>query len=163
MICEGPPGLGVSCPGKKRGVDVTLAHDLQLCSDCKDIRFPSGYSVGYEPNNHNGEPQQITPSRPAPVIQPNFVHLPPLRTVTHGSTAQDQTSTQADQTRSSGSDPVISELLCFVSCNFSTMPYDMLVKLCTDFYSEEDIACAKDILYESVIHTKEQARRRIKR
>jgi hypothetical protein len=43
------------------------------------------------------------------------------------------------------------------------MPYDMLVKLCTDFYSEEDIECAKDVLHESIHFTREASRRRIKR
>jgi len=39
----------------------------------------------------------------------------------------------------------------------------MLVKLCTDVYCEEDIECAKDVLHESICHTRESSRRRIKR
>ena len=46
--------------------------------------------------------------------------------------------------------PIISELLCFVMNKSSTMPFDMLVKLCTDFYSEDDVECANDILFNSV-------------
>ena len=61
-------------------------------------------------------------------------------------------------------DPIISELLCFVSCKISIMPYDiMLVNLCTNFYSEEDVECAKDILHESTHHIHDITRRMIKR
>ena len=53
--------------------------------------------------------------------------------------------------------PIINELLCFVSNKVSSMPYDMLSKLCTDFYKEEDISCARDILFNI---TEDQHQRR---
>ena len=45
--------------------------------------------------------------------------------------------------------PIINELLCFVSNKCASMAYTMLCKLCTDFYREDDISCAKDTLYNA--------------
>ena len=55
--------------------------------------------------------------------------------------------------------PIISELLCFVANKISSMPYDMLVKLCTDFYSENDVECAKDILFNASTISGESSRK----
>ena len=59
---------------------------------------------------------------------------------------------QTESTPCSGTDPeantlIVNELLTFVSDKINTMPYDMLVKLLTDFYSDEDITTAKSRLY----------------
>ena len=45
--------------------------------------------------------------------------------------------------------PVINELLCFVDTKSDLIPRDDLVKLCTDFYSDDDIWHAKQTLYEA--------------
>jgi len=57
------------------------------------------------------------------------------------------------------STPVINELLCFVSNKIASMPYNMLLKLCTDFYGNEAIACAKDTLYNCTVE--QPGRRRV--
>ena len=51
---------------------------------------------------------------------------------------------QTESTPCSGTDSeantlIVNELLTFVSDKINTMPYDMLIKLLTDFYSDEDI------------------------
>ena len=56
--------------------------------------------------------------------------------------------------------PTINELLCFVSNKLSSMPYDMLIKLCTDFYKADDISCAKYIMYTLRLH--QDIRRKVK-
>ena len=53
---------------------------------------------------------------------------------------------------------IVSELLTFVSDKINTMPYDMLVKLLTDFYSDEDITTAKGILYDTAFCSRDTPR-----
>ena len=45
--------------------------------------------------------------------------------------------------------PIQCELLCFVVNKIQTMPYEFISKLCTDFYNEEAVETAKDILFET--------------
>ena len=42
--------------------------------------------------------------------------------------------------------PVNSELLCFVTDKGKSMAFDHLVKLVTDFYSEDELMAAKSLL-----------------
>ena len=44
-----------------------------------------------------------------------------------------------------------SELLCFAVIKLDTMPYDILVKTCANFYTPEKIQDAKDLLWETVM------------
>ena len=49
------------------------------------------------------------------------------------------------------SPPLIhNELLCFLKQQLNNIPVDTLVKLCSDFYKDEEIAAAKKLLFESV-------------
>jgi len=48
--------------------------------------------------------------------------------------------------------PIQSELLCFLSDKSSVLPFDDIVKLCVDFYNDNEIMSAKNIL-ESVGHS----------
>ena len=43
------------------------------------------------------------------------------------------------------------ELLCFVTNKLNSMPFEMIVKVCTDFYQEREIREAKDQLWDVVI------------
>ena len=70
---------------------------------------------------------------------------------------------QTESTPCSGTDPeantlIVNELLTFVSDKINTMPYDMLVKLLTDFYSDEDITTAKSILYDTAFCSRDTPR-----
>ena len=53
---------------------------------------------------------------------------------------------------------IVSELLTFVSDKINTMPYDMLVKLLTDFYSDDDITTAKAVLYDTAFCSRDTPR-----
>ena len=44
-----------------------------------------------------------------------------------------------------------SELLCFINNKIQTVPFEMLVKQCVDFYSSEQIQAAKDLFWETAI------------
>ncbi|XP_064596696.1 uncharacterized protein LOC135463368 [Liolophura sinensis] len=46
------------------------------------------------------------------------------------------------------SQPIINELLCYLSDKLDVLPIDTLVKLCDDVYSDTEIQNAKDILYK---------------
>ena len=46
--------------------------------------------------------------------------------------------------------PVTNELLCYVSCKIRICTFDVIVKMCTDFYDTDVIAVAKDALMECV-------------
>ena len=48
------------------------------------------------------------------------------------------------------SPPVINELLCFIQNKMDSMPRDILVKLCLDFYSEDKVTEAKRIAFELI-------------
>ena len=49
-------------------------------------------------------------------------------------------------------------LLTFVSDKINTLPYDMIVKLLVDFYSDDDIASAKNILYQTAFKDRDAPR-----
>ena len=59
--------------------------------------------------------------------------------------------TEADQI-------VVNELLTFVSDKINTLPYDMIVKLLVDFNSDDDIASAKNILYQTAFKDRDAPR-----
>ena len=53
---------------------------------------------------------------------------------------------------------VVNELLTFVSDKINTLPYDMIVKLLVDFYSDDDIASAKNILFQTAFNDRDAPR-----
>jgi len=56
------------------------------------------------------------------------------------------------------------EVLCFVSNKINIMPYELICKLCTDFYSDSDLEAAKDLLFETAFSALDENRpRNIKR
>ena len=57
---------------------------------------------------------------------------------------------------------VVNELLTFVSDKINTLPYDMIVKLLVDFYSDDDIASAKNIMFQTAFNDRD-AQRFVKR
>ena len=52
-----------------------------------------------------------------------------------------------------------SELLCFVINKLDVLPFEVLVKTCTDFYSSDKIQEAKDLLWETVMSVSHGDRR----
>ena len=173
LICEGPPGLGVNCPYNKRGhKSVRLVHDLELCRDCQYVRFGT---VTSRPNSH-AQPT-LKPIAPLTVQMPPINN--PIQTMEpdsskHPRNAEPSVSSKeqpsawqtpsnqgnATAANDNASSPIINELLCFVSNKLSSIPYDMLIKLCTDFYKTDDISCAKDIMYTLRLH--QDIRRKVK-
>ena len=60
--------------------------------------------------------------------------------------------------------PITNELLCFVSCKVRICTFDVIVKMCTDFYDSDVIAAAKDDLMGGVTlpeDDKRSGRRRV--
>ena len=60
--------------------------------------------------------------------------------------------------------PLTNELLCYVSCKIRICTFDVIVKMCTDFYDSDVIAAAKDDLMSCVTlpeDDKRSGRRRV--
>ena len=60
--------------------------------------------------------------------------------------------------------PITNELLCYVSCKVRICTFDVIVKMCTDFYDSDVIAVAKDDLMGCVTlpeDDKRSGRRRV--
>ena len=57
--------------------------------------------------------------------------------------------------------PIISELLCFISNKINILPYDVLVKLCVQSFDEVTTKVAKDILYDTAFNNR-TAQRKVK-
>ena len=60
--------------------------------------------------------------------------------------------------------PITNELLCYVSCKVRICTFDVIVKMCTDFYDSDVIAAAKDDLMGCVTlpeDDKRSGRRRV--
>ena len=55
------------------------------------------------------------------------------------------------------------ELLCFMSSKINVVPFETLVKICTDFYAGDAILEAKDLLWDTVIAEHHGERRNIRR
>ena len=46
---------------------------------------------------------------------------------------------------------VVSELLCFLRCKMASVPAQNLIQVCKAFFSDEEIAKAKERLFESEV------------
>ena len=141
---HGGPGSGRTrycCRCKRRGPNLQLSNgDELLCVACMK-RHEDLDNRRY--GRHNSEPSSSIPAR-----------------TTRTPTAPPQESTGAEPLARSDepdvvitdpSEPIISEVLCFIVTKITTMPYDMLVKLCVDFYSEQEIEKAKDVLFQTAV------------
>jgi hypothetical protein len=59
--------------------------------------------------------------------------------------------------------PVVNELLCFIQNKLDTMPRDILVKLCFEFYSQDSISKGKHVLFDATPPDFRHIKRHIKR
>ena len=102
---------------KKKNGSVCLDDEVR-CKECKAAKWP-GNSVQSDTTLCNDQElnETIAPQRP-------------------GDFALSQMS----------KGPIVNELLCFVVNKMDTLPFDYLVKLCSDFYSESEIDAAKEII-----------------
>ena len=55
----------------------------------------------------------------------------------------------ADGNSQTSDPPIVNEPLCYITNKIEKMPADILVKLCSDFYNDEQIDEAKAILYDT--------------
>ena len=92
---------------------------------------------------------RLIPTAPSERVEPTAPPLP------EGQSDNESGSHGDDET-------IISELLCFITNKINIMPYDILAKLCSDFYNIDDINTAKDILYRTAF-TRRDAPRLVKR
>ena len=58
---------------------------------------------------------------------------------------------------------VVSELLCFLRCKMASVPAQNLIQVCKAFFSDEEIAKAKERLFESEVEWTSVGVRNIKR
>ena len=61
------------------------------------------------------------------------------------------------------SDPVVNKLLCFISNKINTMPVDMILKLCYDFYDASVVEASKRTLFRILEENGERLPRYMKR
>ena len=59
--------------------------------------------------------------------------------------------TEADQI-------IVNELLTFLSDKINPLPHDMIVKLLVDFYSDDDITSAKNIMFQTAFNGRDAPR-----
>ena len=153
-MCEGT-STG-HCPHNITGSAVHLVHDLLLCDTCSRVRF----SLGYTAPNDTRPPQGLE-ILPQNVVNSSRVFTrsvipsaPPLEdSISEEAVSSDITHADPGSgSRSSSSavhnNPIVSEILCFITNKLDVMPLDMVTKLCDDFYSETDVSNAKTLLYE---------------
>ena len=87
------------------------------------------------------------PKQPAPAPSRLVPSAPPFSPSNTTPQAATPDITSATRDGMAVSSPIINELLCFVANKTRSMPYNMLLKLCEDFYKADDIACARDMLF----------------
>lgn len=107
--------------------------DALCCIPCKRKRWPLRSQLNTAPVVSNISTQL------------NVVGAKNNRSSASGGVATAGKST--DSTIMNG-DIITNELLCFVSNKLEVMPYDTIVKVCTDFYPEQAVTSAKNTLYE---------------
>ena len=157
LPCEGTPG--VRCPGPQGIMTYCSRGDLQLCERCEGIRFPDLNGRRSQQRTKSLKQRQLQrsvnrPHMPAltPTAPPLEEYAAELLQETHTDTAS---STHHHEIQD---DIIISDLLCFVANKIKIMPYDMLMKLCVDFYDAETIQTAKDTLYRTAFKPSEAPR-----
>jgi len=160
-MCEGLPNG--PCPLRKKDHTVKFGQgELFLCPHCLKTRFPY---LNNKPQTTATAAVALTTGTTA-VAQNSVTESETL--LKQPSTAQNTEGPQGNEGNSQTGDQGLqwtnSEVLCFVSNKINVMPYDMICKLCTDFYSDTDLEQAKDILFDTAFSHRDDARpRKIKR
>ena len=94
-------------------------------------------------DNNKSASSEHQESVPVPEL---YVKLPPLHADDTSSTKKDISDTETVQRKY-----VLNELLCFVQNKMdSGMPQDMVIEVCTQFYTDENIGKAKEVLFDNV-------------
>ena len=57
-----------------------------------------------------------------------------------------------------GENMIVNELLCFIANKIDVMPYDIVLKLCTDHYNGKRIENAKNVMQEIIKKTGREKR-----
>ena len=75
-----------------------------------------------------------------------------LLAVTQDDTGPENTSTQLSPTCSDGcvSQPIVNEVLCFLTNKIDVTPFSLLTKLCYDFYDESTLEAAKNVFFDAI-------------
>ena len=86
--------------------------------------------------------------QPIGISQPRYVEIPPNPARNCDNPLFTASISQHEQT----CDPVMihNELLCFIQNKSETVPVDTLIKLTSEFYSEQEVAAAKKLLFNTV-------------
>lgn len=69
--------------------------------------------------------------------------------VNDGKSAGSHTSSLDNDNANGGA--IVCELLCFICNKIDTLAYDILLKLCVDFYTDEQVAAAKSLLFDTCV------------
>lgn len=99
-------------------------------------------SNGLQPKHqtvYNQAPNQLPQPSSTSMLYANVVRLPP----------QGQINAES-RTRDAMGPVIINEMLCFVQNRLNILPYDIVIKLTSDFFPSDRIKEAKDLLFDSV-------------
>ncbi|XP_070547424.1 uncharacterized protein [Ptychodera flava] len=110
--------------------------DLLLCPKCKKKRFGSGGRIAQNDNQIGDRERQSGCSG-----VPDYSDMTDLPGSNGG---QPNVDAGINQTH----DIVINELLCFLVCKMDIMPMEPLLKVCADFYDDNDVESAKKLLFD---------------
>ena len=111
-----------------------------LCRECEHSRFPDSSRISRQDKR---QPQGVRPIEATRTQQDTRQDTRPQPSAPPEESEQPTT----DQVPSV---PILNELLCFITNKISTMPYNMLVKLCVDFYKPDVISRARDVLHDKL-------------
>ena len=111
-----------------------------LCDKCYDIRFGHlrGGAAPLPISTNVRQVDNVVRPNPTSATGPTSSRILATDNCTNQTSAVSFTS-----------DVIQNELLCFISNKFSIMPYDMLLKLCTDFYADADVDLAMDVPFST--------------
>jgi len=129
LRCQGlPPG---PCPAGRNNVSVRVGEgDLMLCRDCDTERhrqwLESRNAASNSASNSVSENTSSTTSETA------------------------MSSSEGNSTSTSKRAVEVNELLCFLRCKFHNDPLSLIKKSIIDFYREDEIITAKQILVQAV-------------
>ncbi len=161
------------CPLKKNDKTVKLCQgDLMLCKACDEARFPrlsknkpspskaakaakdkSRTQKGAASVNSSTSEQVNGPCGGACEHESCLASRPQhaggagAGSQSDKNNAKDNVQRDSSATGTGPTDPVINEVLCFMCNKIDSLPYDILVKLVADTYSEDEVEKAKELLF----------------
>jgi hypothetical protein len=101
--------------------------------------------LGGKPKSNSADFKMATPSTSRRLSQHASSAATPVGKRTNGATKSSTQNAKSDnhETRT----VIVNELLCFVWNKMDILPYDTIVKLCSDVFDDDEVADAKSVLF----------------